>query len=287
MAKGVVKKGVEVVDKVLDLANVAEKALDMALDGAKVMGGMVHEMAVDAIEKNKALVKIPDLKDVHIDEACSKLQNEYDFFVSRIVAKPKPDYAIESENEVVYTMPKPGARVEPKTTIKVYYLTQEVIDESKKLVKEKGTEVKVPRIIGLNVLEAQEDLEAMGLKVTIKLESDSIKFADIEPNTTTRITYPDGKKIGAKLKNGERIFVYYVNEAVIIASKEMKAQKAKAAQDNLDKIAKTAKELPKEMLDGAAAAPKQVAKQIGKIILKKKSKKEDIKSKVKEEDIID
>ena len=273
MAKGVVKKGVEVVDKVLDLANVAEKALDMALDGAKVMGGMVHEMAVDAIEKNKALVKIPDLKDVHIDEACSKLQNEYDFFVSRIVAKPKPDYAIESENEVVYTMPKPGARVEPKTTIKVYYLTQEVIDESKKLVKEKGTEVKVPRIIGLNVLEAQEDLEAMGLKVTIKLESDSIKFADIEPNTTTRITYPDGKKIGAKLKNGERIFVYYVNEAVIIASKEMKAQKAKAAQDNLDKIAKTAKELPKEMLDGAAAAPKQVAKQIGKIIPKKNRKR--------------
>src|SRR5665648_144622 len=120
--KGVVKGGKFVANQF---------APDVVNLGAKI--------GVEIIEKQKNLIKIPDLKDVHIDEALRVLKDELNLTLTSAIANPRPAYADESENDVMYSEPKFGSRVNPSTTVKVYYLTQEVIDKSKDLL---GNEVK-------------------------------------------------------------------------------------------------------------------------------------------------
>lgn len=146
----------------------------------------------DFMEKQKNLVKIPDLKDVHIDEALRILRDELNLIPTSAIANPSLAYADESENEVVYSDPKFGSKVDPKTTVKVYYLTQEVISKSQILLDKQVQEFVIPKVVGLNVYEAREDLEALGLKVTEKIEKSDVKFVDKEDGQVTRSSNGSG-----------------------------------------------------------------------------------------------
>lgn len=48
---------------------------------------------------------------------------------------------------------------------------------------------------------------------------------DREDDQVTRVTYPNQKKIGSKVKTGERIWIFYVNEQVIAQSKAIKEKR--------------------------------------------------------------
>lgn len=192
----------------------------------------------DLIEKQKSLVKVPDLKDIHIDEALRILKEDLSLIPTAAIANPSSAYADESENEVMSTEPRFGSRVNPGTTIKVYYLTQEVIDKSRNLLENAPQEFKVPIVIGLNIYDAREDLEALGLKITEKLEQPNVAFADKEDGQVTRLSYSNEKKVGLKLKAGDRIWVYYVSEEIILASKAIKEQKERERHDFIEKIGK-------------------------------------------------
>jgi len=157
---------------------VAKQLAPEVLNCVKKFGGEI-------IEKQKKRIKISDLKDVHIDQALRVLKDEH-LTPTPAIAKPSIAYADESENVVMYSEPKFGSRVNPGTTVKVYYLTQEVIDKSKELLGKEVQEFKVPRVIGLNIYEAREDLEGLGLKVSEKLETPNLKFVDKEDGQVTR-----------------------------------------------------------------------------------------------------
>ncbi|MHC1719579.1 MAG: PASTA domain-containing protein [Clostridiaceae bacterium] len=225
----------------------------------------------ELLEMQKNLVKIPDLKDVKIDEALRVLKDELNLTPTSAIANPKIAYAHESENDVMYSEPKFGSRVNPGATVKVYYLTQEVIDKSKELLGNKVQEFKVPRVIGLNIYEAREDLESLGLKVTEKLEIPSLSFVSKEDGQVTRVTYPNDQKVGSKLRTGDRVWLYYVNEEVILESKSLKDKKDKDRQVIIDKIEKVAKEAPKGIFNGAVDAPKNIAENIRKKLTKEKA----------------
>lgn len=196
------------------------------------------KVGTEIIEKQKNLVKIPDLKDVHIDEALRVLKDQLNLIPTPAIANPSISFAYESENDVVYSEPRFGCRVNPKTTVKVYYLTQEVIDKSKELLENEVQEFKLPKVIGLNLYEAREDLEALGLKITEKLEKPSLNYYDKEDGQVTRVTYPNDEKIGSKCKTGHRVWLYYVNEEVIFESKAIKDKKDTDRQTCMNKIGK-------------------------------------------------
>lgn len=88
----------------------------------------IRRVGTEFVEKQKTLVKIPDLKDVHIYEALRLLKEELNLTPTSAIANPSLAYADESENEVMYSEPRFGSWVNPKTTVKVCYLTQDVGD---------------------------------------------------------------------------------------------------------------------------------------------------------------
>ncbi|MDD2294948.1 MAG: PASTA domain-containing protein [Eubacteriales bacterium] len=222
------------------------------------------KLGTELLEKQKSMVKIPDLKDVPIDEALRILRDELHLTPTSAVANPSAAYADESENEVMYSEPRFGSRVGPGTTVKVYHLTQEVIDKSKELAKNAVHEFKVPEMVGLTIYEAREDLERLGIKVAEKLEKPDLKFAEKEDGQVTKVTYPNDHKIGSKLRSGDRVSIYYVNEEVILESKAIKDQKSKDRQAVIDKIGKVSKDVSKGIYAGTVDAPKNIAKSFKK-----------------------
>ncbi len=248
------------------------------LKGGKIVAEMIAPDVVnlgakignDFIDKQKNLVKIPNLKDVHIDEALRILGEELNLIPTRAIAKPSLSYADESENLVMYSEPKFGSRVDPKTTVKVYHLTQEVIERSKELLGNQVQEFGIPRVVGLNIYEAREDLESIGLKVTEKLEKPDLKFVKKEDGQVTRVTYPNDKKIGAKLKTGERVLLYYVNEDIIQESKSMKDKKEMDRKEGIDKINRAAQNIKNDIYNGVVDNSQKVAVKIGDKFAKKK-----------------
>jgi len=215
-------------------------------------------------EQQKALIKIPDLKDVHIDEAMRILKDELHLIPTMAIANPNIAYADESDKEVMYSEPRFGSRVSPGTAIKVYYVTQAVIDKCKELLKTAVSEFKIPIVVGLNVYEAREDLENLGLRVAEKLENPSLSFINKEDGQVTKLTYPNGQKVGSKLKTGDRVFLYYVNEEVILESKALKDKSEKDRQEMIDNFGKVTKDFTKGVSTGAVDATKNIAQSFGK-----------------------
>lgn len=240
------------------------------LKGGKIVAQMIAPEVLDIgvkigseiYEQQKSLVKIPDLKDVHIDEAMRVLKDELHLNPTSAIANPNIGFADESENEVMHSEPRFGSRVNPGSTVKLYYLTQEVIDKSKMLLGTVVREFEVPRVIGLNTYEAREDLEGLGLKVSEKLEKPNLAFANREDGQVTRITYPDGNKIGAKLKTGDRVWLYYVNDEVILESISIKDNTDTEKHGMMEKISEASKNVSKGIFDGALNAPQNIAKSI-------------------------
>ncbi len=242
MANPIIKKGVNLGIRVAKKG--AKLIFSAALPAAIDLGG---KFTNEIIEGQKNRVKVPNLKDVHIEKALKILKEDYNLNPTSVVAKPKAAYAYESENEVMYTEPKCGSRLNPKSMVKVFYLTQETIDASKVILSKKVQEFELPRIIGLNIDEAQEDLQSLGLKVTVKLEKADMKFINKEQNQVTRATYPNDHKIKGKLKVGERVWVYFINEEVINEIKLMKELKEKANQERIEKIVNVGKDGKKKV----------------------------------------
>jgi len=233
----------------------------------------------DMYEQQKLLVKIPDLKDVHIEEALRILKDELHLVPTKIVANPNIAYADESEFKVVLVEPRFGSKVKPGTPIKIYYLTQEIIDKSKVLLGSYIHTFKVPSVVGLNVYEAREDLERLGLKVTHKKDLPSSYYANKEDGQVTKLAYANGQNIGSKLRTGERVCVYYVDDAIISESKAMQYIKEKENQNMINKVSKVTHDISKGLSTGAVSTTKKLTQNLKERFSKKKS--------VIDEDLID
>ena len=252
------------------------------LKGSKVVADIMMpevvelgaKIGTEIYEQQKSMVKIPDLKDVHIDEAMRVLKDELHLVPTKAYANPNIAFADESDNEVMYSEPRFGSRVNPGSPIKVYYLNQEVIDKSKVLFNNAVSEFKVPIVVGLNIYEAREDLEKLGLRVADKLETPHHSYANKEDGQVTRLTYPNDKSVGSKLKTGDRVFLYYVNEEVILESKALKEKSDQEKQEMIDSISKSAKDLTKGLSTGAVDVTKNLVNSIGNPFNKKKSNSE-------------
>jgi len=192
-------------------------------------------VGADVFEKYNNRIKIPDLKDVSVEDAVRNL-NELNLLPITAMAKPNVRYADTYENMVVNSEPKFGKKVDPKATVKLYYVTNDVISKSKELEKSLDDEFKLPRVVGLNIYEAREDLEELGLRVILKLENPNLQHINREDGQVTRVTYPDNKKLTPKQKKGERVWLYYVDENVIKESLSITENMTKRVHVRKNKI---------------------------------------------------
>ena len=213
-------------------------------------------------EQQKLMIKIPDLKDVQIDEAQRILKDDLGLVPTTAIARPKIAYAFEHENEVVYSEPRFGTRVNPGSIVKLYYLTNSIILESKELSLKMKQEVGNPTVIGLNIIEAREDLENIGLRVAQKLENPHEAHINKTEGQVTRLTYSDGKKVGKTTKTGDRIWVYYVDEKVIDNSKKIVIQKEQRNKEVIDKFTKFTKDTTDAIASGSESSKKAIVSSV-------------------------
>ncbi|EGO9940322.1 PASTA domain-containing protein [Enterococcus faecium] len=112
------------------VAKVTAKAL---VNNSKVQdfGMNIAQNAMNKKDSNK--IKMPNLIDVSVEDAI-KIASKKELHGVKILATPKSSYANLSKNMVVYTDPKPNKTV--KDLIKLYYLDDKVIEQSKRLKQE-------------------------------------------------------------------------------------------------------------------------------------------------------
>ncbi|EGP4986441.1 MULTISPECIES: PASTA domain-containing protein [Enterococcus] len=112
------------------VAKVTAKAL---VNNPKVQdfGMNIAQNAMNKKDSNK--IKMPNLIDVSVEDAI-KIASKKELHAVKILATPKSSYANLSKNMVVYTDPKPNKTV--KDLIKLYYLDDKVIEQSKSLKQE-------------------------------------------------------------------------------------------------------------------------------------------------------
>jgi hypothetical protein len=195
------------------------------------------EVGTSALEKYNNRIMVSDLKDVSIEDAVRNL-SEMNLLPITAIAKPNASYAYSTENTVVSSEPTFGKKVDPKSSVKLYYVTSEIITLSKELEKSNAEEFIIPRIIGLDMYEAREDLEELGLRVTFKLDKPHIKHTSREIGQVTKVTYPDNKKLTTKQKKGERLWVYYVDENVINYSAELNNNRIRLLNERKNNVVK-------------------------------------------------
>lgn len=251
-----------------------KKAAEIMMPEAIEIG---MKLGNDIYEQQKSLNKVPDLKDVLLEEALRVLKDELKLVPTVAIARPNISYVEGSEFEVVLAEPRFGTKVKPGTTIKVYYLTNEVIEKSKKMLSSVIYEFKAPKVIGLNIYEARTELESLGLRIYEKIEQPNIHFVKKEDGQVTRLTYPNGSRVGSKLKTGARILVYYVNDEIITQSRLILSEKEKNKKEMLGKINKVTSNVAKGISENTANAKKSISSKIGKTLGKKKKKSEESK----------
>ncbi|MBF0787436.1 MULTISPECIES: PASTA domain-containing protein [unclassified Streptococcus] len=214
------------------------KIFDMIPDTTRVIGEAVHAVVplVDKVleqnyQKKNRLVQLPNVVDMDIVEAQTHLE-EQGFVVSKILAKPHQRYAKKQANEVVAMLPKSG-NMEPGTLIKLYYVSQDVIEASDQTIV-------LPNLIGLPIEEAQEHLQELGLKPIVIALHAQARYANQQTNTVLDMQPKPNVLVSSVLK-GSFVKLHYLTEAGLGESKTM-AQKAATKRSTIPRLVK---EIPK------------------------------------------
>lgn len=94
---------------------------------------LVKEALARMHEENRRKVTLPDLRDMSLEQAQEYLESIGLQSVG-IRAKARKEYATALKGEVVSTLPK-GGIVAPEIIVKLYYVDEAVMDESKELAE--------------------------------------------------------------------------------------------------------------------------------------------------------
>lgn len=217
------------------------KIFDMIPDTTRVIGEAVHAVVplVDKVleqnyQKKNRLVQLPNVVDMDIVEAQTHLE-EQGFVVSKILAKPHQRYAKKQANEVVAMLPKSG-NVEPGTLVKLYYVSQDVIEASDQTVS-------LPNLIGLPLEEAQEHLRELGVKPILIATQAQARYANRQTEIVLDMQ-PKPNVLKSGIPKGSFVKLYYLTEAGLGASQMMNQRVRAKKLDVPTLIKKVPKLLP-------------------------------------------
>lgn len=214
------------------------KIFDVIPDTTRVIGEAVHAVVplVDKVleqnyRRKNRLVHLPNVVDMNLLEAQEHLE-ERGFVVSKILAKPHQRYAKKHADEVVAMIPKPG-NMEPGTLVKLYYVSQDIIEASDQTIP-------LPNLIGLPLEEAKEHLQELGLKPLVVALHAQARYANQQPNTVLGMQ-PKPTVLVPAIPKGRFVKLYYLTELGLGDSKVM-AQRARTKKITIPTLVK---EIPK------------------------------------------
>jgi len=95
----------------------------------------VSEAAAKSHEKRQSWIRVPNVVGAKLCDAQSSLTTVGLNYLS-IIVKPKREYNKYKTDTVIKSSHKADIKVDPTTTVNLYYITQDIIDESKRLAAE-------------------------------------------------------------------------------------------------------------------------------------------------------
>ena len=160
-SKQVVKKTSGKMGKLLGAANMIFSVIPDTVEVVE----RITDKAAPIVDKHldrqhqykQSLVAIPNLLDVDVQQAKEHLEG-LGLQVIVLLAKPNKRYTKADAGEVVAMLPRSG-KVRPGSLVKLYYVDDHVVEESKK-------DIALPDVTGLVLSEAQDLLENLGYRVT-------------------------------------------------------------------------------------------------------------------------
>lgn len=125
------KKKIGKIDIVNKALNIIPDTTEILSDTIKSTTPLVEKAMDRRFESQQQLVDLPNLIDLNISEAKETLE-ELGFKVVTIAAKADKKFSKNKAEELVKMEPKPG-RVRQGIVVKLYYVTEEIVEESKNL----------------------------------------------------------------------------------------------------------------------------------------------------------
>ena len=236
-SKQVVKKTSGKMGKLLGAANMIFSVIPDTVEVVE----RITDKAAPIVDKHldrqhqykQSLVAIPNLLDVDVQQAKEHLEG-LGLQVIVLLAKPNKRYAKADAGEVVAMLPRSG-KVRPGSLVKLYYVDDHVVEESKK-------DIALPDVTGLVLSEAQDLLENLGYRVTAFPIKPRSQYASVTVNQVISMS-PHPRLNLTPVKKGSLIKLFYLDAATKQASRilrkseqDKKAAQAQAIKKNLDKI---------------------------------------------------
>lgn len=236
-SKNAIKKSSGKMGKLFGAANLF---LGVIPDTVEIVG-KITDKAAPIVDKHlerqhsykKSLVAIPNLMDVEASQAKQHLE-KLGLQVILLLAKPHKKYVKANAGEVVAMMPRSG-KVPPGTLVKVYYVDDWVIAESKK-------EMALPDVTGLPLSQARQVLEELGYLVTIFPVKPRSQYANRTVDQVISMSPNPHLPLNA-VKKGAVVKLVYLDAATKEASgilqkaeEEKKAANSQRFKDSLQKI---------------------------------------------------
>ena len=236
-SKQVVKKTSGKMGKLLGAANMIFSVIPDTVEVVE----RITDKAAPIVDKHldrqhqykQSLVAIPNLLDVDVQQAKEHLEG-LGLQVIVLLAKPNKRYAKADAGEVVAMLPRSG-KVRPGSLVKLYYVDDHVVEESK-------IDIALPDVTGLVLSEAQDLLENLGYRVTAFPIKPRSQYASVTVNQVISMS-PHPRLNLTPVKKGSLIKLFYLDAATKQASRilrkseqDKKAAQAQAIKKNLDKI---------------------------------------------------
>lgn len=214
-----------------------DKLVDIVPDTTKIIGDTVQaaapilDKALDRnYEKEISMISLPNVLDLDLAEGKELLEN-LGFIVTATLVKPDRKYSKSRDNEIVDMIPKSG-RVDKGSVIKLYYVTQEIIDSS-------NLDIPIPNLLGLSITEAKEHLEDLGLKPAYELMRAEARWANQKVNTVLDME-PKASLFSTTIVKGSILKLRYIDQETLAESQEL----AKAAAKNQLDLGQLVGQLP-------------------------------------------
>ena len=236
-SKQVVKKTSGKMGKLLGAANMIFSVIPDTVEVVE----RITDKAAPIVDKHldrqhqykQSLVAIPNLLDVDVQQAKEHLEG-LGLQVIVLLAKPNKRYAKADAGEVVAMLPRSG-KVRPGSLVKLYYVDDHVVEESKK-------DIALPDVTSLVLSEAQDLLENLGYRVTAFPIKPRSQYASVTVNQVISMS-PHPRLNLTPVKKGSLIKLFYLDADTKQASRilrkseqDKKAAQAQAIKKNLDKI---------------------------------------------------
>ena len=236
-SKQVVKKTSGKMGKLLGAANMIFSVIPDTVEVVE----RITDKAAPIVDKHldrqhqykQSLVAIPNLLDVDVQQAKEHLEG-LGLQVIVLLAKPNKRYAKADAGEVVAMLPRSG-KVRPGSLVKLYYVDDHVVEESKK-------DIALPDVTGLVLSEAQDLLENLGYRVTAFPIKPRSQYASVTVNQVISMS-PHPRLNLTPVKKGSLIKLFYLDADTKQASRilrkseqDKKVAQAQAIKKNLDKI---------------------------------------------------